>query len=143
MAASKTYLVPLDFSRSSKVALDYAVRIARENKGKLLLIHVITDPAHMVPFYLRPQYYKELDKEAGQEFEKLRLARRLEKGRYQCVLLKGPNPARLIAKLAKKSKVSMIILGSHGRTGLARALLGSMAEKILRYAECPVLIVKK
>lgn len=66
MAASETYLVPLDFSSSSKIALDYAARLARKGKGKLLLVHVITEPAHMVPFRYREGYYEDLEREAQQ-----------------------------------------------------------------------------
>lgn len=143
MSTSKTYLVPLDFSPSSKIALDHAARLARKNNGKLLFVHVITDSASMVPFPFRPQYYKELEKEARQKFEKLRRSRKLAKGRYRCIILKGRNPARLIAGQAKRSRAAMIIMGSHGRTGLKRVVLGSVAERTLRYAKCPVLIVKK
>lgn len=59
------------------------------------------------------------------------------------VLIKGRDPARGIAAQARKSRVSMIIMGAHGRTGLKRLVLGSVAEKTLRHARCPVLIVKK
>jgi nucleotide-binding universal stress UspA family protein len=57
--------------------------------------------------------------------------------------MRGVNPAEVIARQAKKLHASMIIMGSHGRTGLQRLLLGSVAERTLRLAGCPVLIVKK
>jgi len=59
------------------------------------------------------------------------------------MLIRGVDPGRMIADLARRSRASMIIMGSHGRTGLQRLMLGSIAERTLRYAKCPVLIVKK
>ena len=53
------------------------------------------------------------------------------------------NSADIIARQAKKLRVAMIVMGSHGRTGLQRLLLGSVAERTLRYTDCPVLIVKR
>jgi nucleotide-binding universal stress UspA family protein len=59
------------------------------------------------------------------------------------MVARGTNFADVIAKQAKKLRAAMIVMGSHGRTGLQRFLLGSVAERTLRYADCPVLIVKK
>jgi len=143
MARLKTYVVPLDFSKSSKLALDFAVRMVGESRGNLVFLHVIADPARGVPFFLRAQYYAELKREAEQSFSKLRLDRRLSKRRYRFVIIRGQNPGRLIAKQAERSRAAMIIMGSHGRTGLKRLVLGSVAERTVRYAQCPVLIVKK
>jgi nucleotide-binding universal stress UspA family protein len=143
MAAAKTYLVPLDFSKCSEKALTHAVRLARENRGKLLLVHVITEPASMVPVQFREDYFNALEKEALQLGRRSAGRHKLKADNYRFVALRGGDAARLIAGQAKKSRVSMIVMGSHGRTGLGRLILGSVAEKTLRYADCPVLIVKK
>lgn len=143
MGRLKTYVVPLDFSRCSKSALNYAVQMAEQSRGNLVFLHVIADPARGVPFFLRARYYAELEREAQGSFSKLRLDRRLSKRRCRFVIVRGPNPGRLIVKQAKKSRAAMIIMASHGRTGLKRLVLGSVAERTVRYAECPVLIVKK
>lgn len=143
MGRLKTYVVPLDFSTCSKSALNYAVRMGEESRGNLVFLHVIADPARGVPFFLRARYYAELEREAQRSFSKLRLDRRLSKRRYRFVIVRGQNLGRLIAKQAKKARASMIVMGSHGRTGLQRFVLGSVAERTLRYAGCPVLIVKK
>ena len=129
MARLKTYVVPLDFSKSSKLALDFAVRMVGESRGNLVFLHVIADPARGVPFFLRAQYYAELKREAEQSFSKLRLDQRLSKRRYRFVIIRGQNPGRLIAKQAERSRAAMIIMGSHGRTGLKRLVLGSVAER--------------
>lgn len=143
MAARKRYLVPLDFSRSSEIALNHAVRLARESGGELLLVHVLDDPASHVPAPMRENYYKELEKEARATVAKLVRRKKLGDREYRFVLLQGADAARLIAEQAKASRATMIVMGTHGRTGLRRLVLGSVAEKTLRHAPCPVLIVKR
>jgi len=141
MARYKTYLVPVDFSRGSEIALRHAVKLARENNGRLLLVHVVPTIAVYPAEGSFFDYYGLLEKDAREGFK--RLARRLKLGKYRAVLTRGEDTARTIANQAKKSRASMIIMGSHGRTGLQRLMLGSVAERTLRYAQCPVLIVKK
>ncbi len=143
MAVSKTYLVPVDFSKGSDIALKRALALARQNKGRLLLVHVV--PTTMVfPMEIGfTDYLESLEKEAQKGMEKLVGRMRLRPGRYRTILTRGGDTARVIADLAKKSRASMIIMGSHGRTGLQKFMLGSVAERTLRYAECPVLIIKK
>ena len=143
MAAMKTILVPVDFSRTSEVAFGHAVELARQTRSKLLLVHVITDQATMVPLPMREEFFRELETEARKTMTALTKRKKLEPKDCRLVLLRGGDPARLIAAQAKKSRVSMIVMGSQGRTGLQRLVLGSVAEKTLRYADCPVLIVKK
>jgi nucleotide-binding universal stress UspA family protein len=141
--ASKIYLVPVDFSKGSEVAVKHAIKTARENRGKLVLVHVISTnlvyPTEGAVF----DYYGIVEKDAQNGFKKLAQLNRLRPKEYRTVLLRGGDTARMIADQAKKSRASLIIMGSHGRTGLQRFMLGSVAERTLRYAQCPVLIVKK
>lgn len=143
MATKKTILVPVDFSKSSEVALDYAMGLARETRSQLLLVHVVTDQPTMVPLPLRDEFFAELDMEARDSIKKLAGRKKLDAKKYRFVALQGNDAAQMIADQAKKSRVAMIVMGSHGRTGVQRLVLGSVAEKTLRYADCPVLIVKK
>jgi len=143
MAASKTYLVPVDFSKSSEIALNQAIQMARENRGKLLLVHVISAT---FAFPLKAGFsdiFETLEKNARESMTKLLQRKRLKPTRDRSILITGLDPAQAIVSQAKKSRASMIIMGSHGRTGLQKFLLGSVAERTLRYAHCPVLIVKK
>lgn len=142
MAASKTYLVPIDFSKTAQKALAHAVRLARDHQAKLLLVHVITESSAMVPFPVRDDYFDSLEKEAQAYIKKLVKRHHLAPKKHRVVLLRGANAAQLIADQAKKSRVAMIIMGSHGHTGMSRLILGSVAEQTLRQATCPVLIVK-
>ena len=141
--ASKTYHVPVDFSKGSEIALDHAVKMAKENRGKLLLLHVISTN---FPYPMDADYgniFDILEKDARDDMRALVRRKRLKPGRCRFVLITGISPAEVIAGLARKSRVSMIVMGSHGRTGFQRFVLGSVAERTLRHAHCPVLIVKK
>jgi nucleotide-binding universal stress UspA family protein len=141
--AAKTYLVPVDFSKGSEAALDAAVRLAKEHRGKLLLVHVIS-LAFVFPMEGGgEEIFATLEKNARDSMRKLVKRRRFKPGQYRSMLLEGIDPAQAIAVQAKKSRAAMIVMGSHGNTGMRRLLLGSTAERTLRYAHCPVLIVKK
>lgn len=144
-----TYVVPVDFSRTSEAALDHAVKLSRENKGKLLLVHAIPTSAMVTagPYEGTPEMIIEAEKaqreEAQNQMEKLIRKKKLKPGTFRSVIVRRGDPARVIANQANKARASMIIMGSHGRTGLKRLVLGSVAERTLRYARCPVLIIKK
>ena len=143
MAISKTYVVPVDFSKGSEAALKHAVQLAREKKAKLLLLHVISAT---FAFPLEAGFadiFEALEEDARVGLKKLIQRHVLKPGSYRAVLVRGVEAARVIADQAKKARASMIVMGSHGRTGLERFMLGSVAERTLRYADCPVLIVKK
>jgi nucleotide-binding universal stress UspA family protein len=141
--AAKTYLVPVDFSKGSEAALDSAIRIVKEHRGKLLLLHVIST-AYTFPLETGfPDIFETLEKNARESMTKLIRRKRLKPRQYRSMLIAGVNPADVIAAAAKKSRAAMIVMGSHGKTGFRRFILGSVAERTLRYAHCPVLIVKK
>jgi nucleotide-binding universal stress UspA family protein len=143
MSRSRTYLVPVDFSKGSEGALEYAIAMARENKARLVLLHVV--PAALVypSAGTRFDVYGLLERDARQSLARLMQRKKLSPGAAQTIVTRGVNPAEIIARQAKKLKTSMIIMGSHGRSGLQRLLLGSVAERTLRLAHGPVLIVKK
>ena len=140
--ATTTYLVPVDFSRGSDKAFEYALKLARENKAKLVALHVV--PAELIypPTGGRFDFYGLLERDARQNYAKLARQKKVKPAECRLVLARGVNFAELIVQQAQKLGASMIIMGSHGRTGLQRFMLGSVAERTLRYARCPVLIVK-
>lgn len=142
MATPKRYLVPVDFSKGSEVALKHAVGIARESGGQLLLLHVLNENIFHSGTILPKGYGEILEKQARDGLDKMVTRARLEPGEYRSIVVWGTNTGRTIADHAKKLKASMIIMAGHGQTGFKRLMLGSVAERTLRYAECPVLIVK-
>ena len=87
--------------------------------------------------------YELLERDARENIDRLMKRKKLSPGAVQTVLTRAANPAEIIARQAKKLRANMIIMGSHGRTGFQRLLLGSVAERTLRLVACPVLIVKK
>jgi nucleotide-binding universal stress UspA family protein len=143
MAKKESYLVPIDFSRGSDKAFDYALKFARARAAKLLALHVV--PAEMIypPTGGSFDFYGLMERDARAHFAKLMKRKRLNARECELVLARGTDFADIIVRQAKKLHVAIIIMGSHGRTGLRRFLLGSVAERTLRYADCPVLIVKK
>ena len=140
--AAETYLIPIDFSRGSDKAFDHAVKLARERRAKVIALNVV--PAELVypPTGGRFDFYRLLERDARENFRKLLKRKRLLPKDCELVLARGTDFAEIIARQAKRLRASMIVMGSHGRTGLQRLLLGSVAERTLRYANCPVLIVK-
>jgi nucleotide-binding universal stress UspA family protein len=142
MPKSNIYLVPIDFSRGSERALDYALGLARERKGKIIALHVIPAEIIYTPMAGRFDFYSLLERDARESFRKLAKRKRLKPEACQLVLARGANFGEIIARQAKRLRATMIVMGSHGRSGLQRFLLGSVAERALRYSDCPVLIVK-
>ena len=142
MAAAQTYLVPIDFSRGSGKAFDRAVKLAREQKAQLIALHVVPAEVIYPPTGGRFDFYGLMERDARENFRKLLKRKRLQPKDCELVLARGADFGEIIVRQAKRLRASMIIMGSHGRTGLRRFLLGSVAERTLRYASCPVLIVK-
>ena len=143
MAKKEKYLVPVDYSRGGEKAFDYAWKFARERRAKLYALHVV--PAELIypPTGGRFDFYGLMERDARANFSKLMKRKGVKPRECELVLARGTDFADVIVRQAKKLQVAMIIMGSHGRTGLRRFLLGSVAERTLRYADCPVLIVKK
>lgn len=142
MAKARVFLVPVDFSRGSERAFDHALRSAREQKARLFALHVV--PAEMIypPTGGQFDFYSLMERDARDRYAKLIRRKGVKPGECRLVLARGTDFAELIVQQAKKLRATMIVMGSHGRTGLRRFLLGSVAERTLRYADCPVLIVK-
>lgn len=127
-------LVPTDFSEPSEAALACARAIARGLGATLHALHVIDASSP-------PETRKELTRDAS-----LRFARRIlpsDKARYGAVreIIMG-NPARTIVQSAKEHNCDLIVMGADGRSGVAHPRLGSVAEHVLHWASCPVLIIR-
>ena len=139
---AKTYVVPIDFSRGSERALDFAMKLARERRGKVIALHVV--PAEMVYALIGPavDLHSFMKRDARENYRRLLHRKRLQPKDCSLVLARGTDFAAIIVRQASRLHATMIVMGSHGRTGLRRLLLGSVAERTLRYAKCPVLIVK-
>jgi nucleotide-binding universal stress UspA family protein len=142
MAKKETYLVPIDFSAGSERAFDYARRLAREHSARLVALHVIPGELIYPPAGGQIDFYAMLERDARKKYDRLSKRKGVKPGECELLLARGAGFADEIVEVAKKMRATMIIMGSHGRTGLPRLLIGSVAERTLRYARCPVLIVK-
>ncbi len=141
----RNVLFPTDFSEGALGALPHAVDLAKNCGAKLYMLHVIYDIAIAsglyVPHVSVDEMYKELESGAAKELENFGLEERKGiKDMYYSVL-RGV-PYEEILKFAQEKNIDIIVLGTHGRKGLDRFLFGSTAEKVVRYATCPVLTVR-
>lgn len=132
-------LFPTDFSTAGHKALEMATALARDRGAKLLIAHVEEPPLA----YGGGELYYGIE-EPDQEQIKKMLTQVLPTDAavaYEHRLLIG-SPATAIVHLAETEGVEMIVMPTHGRTGLLRVLMGSVAEEVVRKAKCPVLTVK-
>jgi nucleotide-binding universal stress UspA family protein len=147
MPKIKRILVPLDFSPPSLKALDYAADFAKPLGAELCALFVIEPIYYAVPDLAGAAagavggLLEEQRKSAKQQLERLqaRYARRQVKLR---TLLQTGTPYQAITDAAKSLKADIIIMSTHGRTGVSHLLLGSVAERVVRSAACPVLTIR-
>jgi nucleotide-binding universal stress UspA family protein len=141
----KTILFATDFSEGSKNALPYAVDIANRYEAKLFFMHVIYDVARTTGWYVPhisvEEMYNDLEKSAKAELQKTFIEEMRGFKAIEHVVAKGI-PYEEITKFAETNQVDLIVIATHGRTGLDRLLFGSTAEQVVRYAPCPVLSVR-
>jgi nucleotide-binding universal stress UspA family protein len=142
-------LVPLDFSDCAPKLLDEAIRFARAFRAPLLLLHV-SEPPRGLPLdaVVKPHGAREpatvaalLRADAEKELAPMLRAARAQGIEAEGRVAFGPI-AGVILDVASRDRVAMIVMGTHGRTGLLRAALGSIAEEVLRRAEVPVVTVR-
>jgi universal stress protein A len=134
-----TILCPVDFSDASRKALRYAHEFAVNMRASTVLLNVIDIPIESLVNNM--QLDEELEKSALQELEALK-NEWLSEGLNVESLVEIGIPADVILEQAAKRDVNLIIMGSHGKKGMTRLVLGSVAETVLRQAGCPVLVVK-
>ena len=138
-------LVPLDFSLPSKEALDCAVAFAKQFGAKLTLLHVV-EPVGAPDFAAAFPLVMENDKlmaAARNQLERIVKTARIPRGIVEKVLVRFGRSFHEIADAARTRKVDLIIISTHGYTGLKHALLGSTTERVVRHAPCPVLVVRQ
>ena len=138
-------LVPTDFSPYSEAALDYAVELAKSVGASILLLHVFRPPALDLP----EDMIVGIADATGRILESAErtLASSVEVYRSSNVpietLIEHGVPWRTIVDAAAKLDAPMIVMGTHGRSGVMHALMGSVAEKVVRTATCPVLAIPR
>ena len=135
-------LVPIDFSRISQKALDYAVPLAKQFGAKITLLHAIEPPPYSIDLTYVPMgegfptgpMKKELDALAKKVIEPELL---------KDVIVEVGTAFEVITNVARDFKADLIVITTHGRTGLKHVFMGSTAERVVRHAPCPVLVVRE
>ena len=141
---AKHVLVPTDFSDYANYALDYAIELAKTLQARLTFLHVI----HLTPLAMGSiggpgliPYLEDIETEIQQYMQTL-LDRIHQEGlQGETIVVQGV-PFQTIIETAESKAVDLIVMGTHGRTGLTHALMGSVAEKVVRLAPCPVLVTR-
>jgi universal stress protein A len=140
----KRILCPVDFSEHSVRAFEYADFLARSHGAKLLLLHVfehLQGYDHYLILALTPQEIREKMEKAAKDQLKSFMNEVESHTEVEAEVREGKAFVEIVRK-AKEEDVDLIVMGSHGRSGLQHLLIGSVAEKVTRKARCPVLIVK-
>jgi nucleotide-binding universal stress UspA family protein len=144
MARFQKILVPIDFSEHSSAALDVAIDLARTYGATLHLVHCYPiDPGAISPYgiVIPEGFDRDIREAAGRELAQW--ADRVAAGKVAVEQhLSSMFPAEVIARLADELGADLIVMGTRGLSGLKHVLLGSIAERTLRLAHCPVLTVK-
>ena len=139
-------LMPVDFSTHSLKALKHATALAAGIRASVILLHVIDDPGEEIPGSpLKTRSYLAQQTKLVQGAEhQLALWAKREVRPHAPVrhYVRRGRVHRVITGMAEKTGAGLIVIGSHGRTGLKRLLLGSVAESVVRNASCPVLAIR-
>jgi nucleotide-binding universal stress UspA family protein len=135
----KTILHPTDFSAASHYALELAFSLARDHGARVILLNVVEPPFYGAEPLMPIATLPDLRTEAENWFETLPKP----KGDIETkqVIAEG-DPVSQILRVAAEEHADFVVLGTHGRTGLSRLLMGSVAENVIRKAMCPVVAVK-
>jgi nucleotide-binding universal stress UspA family protein len=138
-------LVPVDFSESAVKGIEYALWLAELMKAKITLIHVI-EPVYVASSYPATAYVPQ-NSVAEEKANHRRLgdlaAKFVPPGFYDKAIVRLGTPYHEITAAAKSLKSDLIVITTHGRTGLSHVLMGSTAERVVRHAPCPVLTVRR
>jgi nucleotide-binding universal stress UspA family protein len=140
-------LWPTDFSRLAKAALPHALKLASEDGAELIALHVVSPPVlHAAPV-VSGAIWSRLEQEMrAAAAERLRRMMRALKGTEGAVRMRTlvalGSPFVQIPRAAQRLRCDLIVLATHGHTGLRHVLLGSVAENVVRNAPCPVLTIR-
>ena len=146
LIAIRSILAPTDFSKHAETALRYACGLAETLGASLHLLHVLSDivpigPDPMLAAVLPPEYYVESERTSHEALKDLLQPSWGVPASIETSVRWGA-PDAVIVEFAAAKAVDLIVIATHGRTGLSHVLLGSVAERIVREAPCPVLTIR-
>jgi nucleotide-binding universal stress UspA family protein len=137
-------LCPIDFSDSSRHAVEVAVGLVQPARGAITLLHVIDPPTRFARREQTLELLSELDRYSTEHLDAwaAQLESRVSSPVRKLARTGWPG-AEILAALDEDPAVDLVVMGSHGRAGMERMLLGSVAEKVVRHARCPVLVARR
>jgi len=147
MASIRRIVHPTDFSKASGAAFAKALELAKANRADLVVLHVLAPPLPLMAGdgYISPRVYEDLDKAArayaSKELGSL-VAKARKAGVRATAMLRDGVAHEQIVRAARSPKADLIVIGTHGRTGLAKLFLGSIAGRVVSAAKCPVMTVR-
>ncbi|TLU83877.1 MAG: universal stress protein [Chlorobium sp.] len=142
MIKIKTILCPVDFSDASRNAIRYAKEFALNMHASVYLLNIVEPRPMAVDITLNyVPLEEELEKAASDDLREILEGFKKDNIKAECGVEIG-NPADVILDRIEKLDVNLVIMGSHGKKGLSRLIMGSVAETVVRKANCPVLTVK-
>lgn len=146
MIAIKNVLVATDFSRPSAVALTYGRELARTSNARLHILHVVDDVRWRYSFDMTPALMvgvqESLEEAARESMKALVTDNDREQLNVQTTVLTAAGAAETIVDHATRHDIDLVVIGTHGRSGVKRLVMGSVAERVVRLARCPVLTVR-
>jgi nucleotide-binding universal stress UspA family protein len=147
MIAINQILVATDFGEASDVALEYGRALARNFSATLHVLHVADDLFTRVAgegyVSVLPELQKDLESSATQRLDELLVDNDANPLPVVKIVRTSNAPAAAIVEYAADTHIDLIVLGTHGRSGVAHLLMGSVAERVVRTAPCPVLTVRE
>jgi len=143
----RNILVPTDFSAGSRAALDCARELASALGASLHVMHVIESPfaigAYMEMYAPPPaSYFEEMETASNAQLDELLPADEKEKFHAVLTTIIGLPAQEILARLQQQPAIDLVVMATHGRGGVARLMMGSVADRVVRSAPCPVLTVK-
>jgi universal stress protein A len=146
MLTIKTILCPTDFSEPSLLGLSTALELAGLFKSEIKIVYVLpvlppspTDPNFE---FVIPEYENILHKDSQKKLDEI-IKTRVPAGIKATSVVGHGNPAKEIVRIAEEDKVDLIVIATHGGTGWHHLIMGSVAEKVIRHAPCPVYAVRE
>jgi nucleotide-binding universal stress UspA family protein len=143
MIALKKILVPTDFSKGSENALRYGCELAAKFGGELHLLHIMQETVGDFDYFyaVSGNFFEEMREDAQRRMDAV-LDPAWNGGKGVKRVVTSGTPFREILRYAKQNEIDLIVMGTHGRGAITHMLMGSVAEKVVRMAACPVLTVR-
>ena len=136
MSAIKKILVPTDFSEASKAALKYACELAKATNASVCILHAVENP------YPVEQFERSARRELEAFLEAVLTPDEGKQYRARLVLRSGVASQEILRYLQEHDDVDIVVMATHGRGGVARLMMGSVADTLVRTARCPVLTIR-